>query len=98
MEKKKKGCFAAAGLMMICVFVMVSFFLILLFSNNELLKSLPFDVKPIVLERLTDYKPLVEDELDEKGLTKYTSLVLGMIYQESKEEEMIPCSLQNLWV
>ncbi len=82
--EKEKGCFAAAGLMMICVFVMVSFFLILLFSNNEWLKSLPFDVKPIVLERLTDYKPLVEDELDEKGLTKYTSLVLGMIYQESK--------------
>ncbi len=52
--------------MMICVFVMVSFFLILLFSNNEWLKSLPFDVKPIVLERLTDYKPLVEDELMKK--------------------------------
>ena len=81
---EKKRLFRCRGSYDDMCFVMVSFFLILLFSNNELLKSLPFDVKPIVLERLTDYKPLVEDELDEKGLTKYTSLVLGMIYQESK--------------
>ncbi|KAA6450210.1 lysozyme family protein [Bacillus atrophaeus] len=84
MKKKKKGCFAAAGFMMIFVFVIASFLMVLLFSNHDLLKKLPFDTKSIVLERLTDYKPLVEDELDEQGLSNYTSLILGMMYQESK--------------
>ncbi|OLQ45676.1 hypothetical protein BHT94_14890 [Bacillus licheniformis] len=84
MKKKRKGCFAAAGFMMIFVFVIASFLLVLLFFNRDLIKQLPIDTKTIVLERLTDYKPLVEDELDNQGLSNYTSLILGMMYQESK--------------
>ncbi|MCY9043433.1 lysozyme family protein, partial [Bacillus inaquosorum] len=84
MKKKRKGCFAAAGFMMIFVFVIASFLLVLLFFNRDLIKKLPIDTKTIVLERLTDYKPLVEDELENQGLSNYTSLILGMMYQESK--------------
>lgn len=54
------------------------------FFNRDLIKKLPIDTKTIVLERLTDYKPLVEDELEHQGLPNYTSLILGMMYQESK--------------
>lgn len=54
------------------------------FFNRDLIKKLPIDTKTIVLERLTDYKPLVEEELESQGLSNYTSLILGMMYQESK--------------
>ncbi|MCY9405807.1 lysozyme family protein, partial [Bacillus spizizenii] len=80
MKKKRKGCFAATGFMMIFVFVIVSLLLVMLFFNRDLIKKLPIDTKTIVLERLTDYKPLVEDELEHQGLPNYTSLILGMMY------------------
>lgn len=53
-------------------------------SGLEQLKWLPLDTESNILERLKDYKPLVEEELDEQDLSQYTALLLGMMYQESK--------------
>ncbi|NVB31990.1 lysozyme family protein [Bacillus licheniformis] len=82
LKKKKSGCLAGAGCLSFFVFVpLIIFFAI---SGLEQFKWLPLDTESNILERLKDYKPLVEEELDEQGLSQYTALLLGMMYQESK--------------
>ncbi|KMM60074.1 membrane protein [Bacillus glycinifermentans] len=82
MKRKKSGCFAGAGCL--CFFVLVPLILFLALNGQEQLKWLPLDTETNIMERLTDYKPLVQKELEKEGLEQYTSLLLGMIYQESK--------------
>ncbi|EME76257.1 lysozyme family protein [Bacillus sonorensis] len=82
MKRKKSGCFAGAGCL--CFFVLVPLIAFLALSGQEQLKWLPLDTETNIMERLTDYKPLVQKELEKQGLGQYTSLLLGVIYQESK--------------
>lgn len=65
-------------------FVFVPLIIFFAISGLEQLKWLPLDTESNILERLKDYKPLVEEELDKQGLSQYTGLLLGMMYQESK--------------
>ncbi|MFN2747477.1 MULTISPECIES: lysozyme family protein [Bacillus] len=81
-RKKSSGCLAGAGCSSFFVFVALIVFFA--FSGLDQLKWLPLDTETNIIGRLTDYKPFVEQELEEKGLSQYTSLLLGMMYQESK--------------
>ncbi|MGG3575124.1 lysozyme family protein [Bacillus gobiensis] len=82
MKKKKAGCLSLTGCL--SIFVLAVFVLLLLVVNTNLFKNLPFDTEPVVLKRLSEYQPMVEDELNKHELKQYTALVLGMMYQESK--------------
>ncbi|MDA1475085.1 lysozyme family protein [Bacillus changyiensis] len=81
MKRKKMGCVARAGCLIFFLFVFLICFILF---GLEQLKWLPLDTEPIIMERLKDYKPLVEDKLKENGLQQYTSILLGIMYQESK--------------
>ncbi len=83
-EEKEKRLFRCCGFYDDFCLCHRLFFIGIAFFNRDLIKKLPIDTKTIVLERLTDYKPLVEEELESQGLSHYTSLILGMMYQESK--------------
>ncbi|MGE6629765.1 lysozyme family protein [Bacillus sp. NPDC077027] len=83
MKKRKTGCFAISGCFTIFLFVFISAAVLISFHQKEI-KKLPIDTETIVLSRLNDYKPLVETELRDQDLVQYTSLILGMMYQESK--------------
>lgn len=82
MKKKKAGCLSLTGCL--SIFVLAVVFMLLFVANTDEFKNLPFDTESAILKRLSDYQPVVKEELNKHGLKQYTALVLGMMYQESK--------------